>query len=88
MLYEVITISRDDVDRYAVESQRRAGEAWDKGYFSGSVIPVKDHLGMTVCDRDEHMRPGTTVEDLARLPASFEKMGGALGFDSIAIKQS
>jgi len=87
LLCTLYGISRDDVDRYAVESQRRAGEAWDKGYFSGSVIPVKDHLGMTVCDRDEHMRPGTTVEDLARLPASFEKMGGALGFDSIAIKQ-
>jgi acetyl-CoA C-acetyltransferase len=80
-------ITREDVDGYAAESQRRAAEAWDEGWFSRSVIPVKDPLGMTILDRDEHMRPGTTAEDLARLPASFEKLAGTMGFDSIAIKQ-
>ena len=49
--------SRDDVDAYAVESQKRAAKAWDKGYFKNSVIPVKDQNGLTILDRDEHMRP-------------------------------
>jgi len=87
LLTTLYGITRDDVDGYAAESQRRAAEAWDEGRFSRSVIPVKDQLGMTILDRDEHMRPGTTAEDLARLPASFEKMAGAMGFDSIALKQ-
>ena len=80
-------ISREDVDRYSVESQRRAAHAWDQGYFGNSIVAVKDHLGMTVLDRDEHIRAGTTVEDLSRLPAAFEKMGEELGFDSIAIQR-
>jgi len=80
-------ISREDVDRYSVESQRRAAHAWEQGYFKNSVIPVTDQLGLTVLDKDEHMRPDTTVADLARLPAAFEKMGDSLGFDSIAMSR-
>src|SRR3954451_1407688 len=56
--------NRDDVDAYAVESQRRAGEAWAAGHFSRSVVPVKDSLGLTLLDRDEHMRPATTMQAL------------------------
>ena len=52
--------SRDDVDGYAAESQARAANAWEKGYFKNSVITVRDQLGMKILDRDEHMRPGTT----------------------------
>ena len=76
--------SRHDVDEYAVESQRRAGYAWDQGYFNNSVITVRDEIGMPLLSRDEHMRPGTSLEDLARLPAVFEAMGG-VGFDEQAM---
>lgn len=76
--------SRTDVDAYAAESQRRAGSAWDKGYFDRSVIPVVDEIGMTLLDRDEAMRPATTVEDLAKLPAAFVGQGD-MGFDQQAI---
>ncbi|MEW6210238.1 MAG: acetyl-CoA C-acetyltransferase [Acidobacteriota bacterium] len=79
--------SREDVDRYAVESQRRAANAWANGYFSSSVIPVKDQLGLTLLERDEHMRPGTTMEDLAQLQPSFVMAGEQAGFDSVAIQR-
>lgn len=75
--------SRTDVDSYAVESQRRAALAWANGYFNNSVIPVKDQLGLTLLDRDEHMRPDATVASLAGLNPSFE-MHGNLGFNAIA----
>ncbi len=50
--------SRDDVDAYAVESQKRAAKAWNEGRFKKSVVPVKDINGITILDKDEHMRPG------------------------------
>ena len=75
--------SRQDVDAYAVESQRRAKHAWDNGYFNNSVIPVKDQLGLTLLAHDEHMRPGATLESLAALNPSFE-MHGSMGFNAIA----
>src|SRR5579863_1389448 len=53
--------SRDELDAYAVESQRRAGEAWDEGRFKRSVIAVKDPNGITILAKDEHMRPGTSM---------------------------
>jgi len=79
--------SREDVDSYAVESQRRAAAAWDNGYFDKSVIPIKDQLGLTVLDRDEHMRPGTTVEALSELRPSFEQLGHQFGFDDVALQR-
>ncbi|MCA1297945.1 acetyl-CoA C-acetyltransferase [Stappia indica] len=78
--------SRDDVDAYAAESQRRAAHAWDQGYFSRSVTPVKDINGLTILDRDEHMRPETDMQSLASLNASFEMMGAMGGFDAVAIQ--
>lgn len=77
--------SRDDVDAYAVESQKRAANAWDEGRFSKSVIAVKDQMGGTQLDRDEHMRPDATMQSLAALNPSFAGMG-AMGFDEV-IKQ-
>ncbi len=77
--------SRDDVDRFGVRSQERATAAWEKGYFS-SVIPVKDQNGLTLLERDEHIRPGTTVESLAKLNPSFAMMG-KLGFDAVALQK-
>jgi len=79
--------SRDDVDAYAVESQKRAANAWDSGYFDNSVVPIKDHIGITLLDRDEHMRPGTTVEDLGGLKAAFEIPGQQAGFDAVALQK-
>jgi acetyl-CoA C-acetyltransferase len=79
--------SRDDLDAYAVESQRRAANAWVDGYFDRSVVPVRDHLGQVLLDRDEHMRPGTTLEDLGELKAAFEVPGQQFGFDSVAMQK-
>jgi acetyl-CoA C-acetyltransferase len=78
--------SRDDVDAYAVESQKRAAAAWDDGRFSGSVIAVKDVNGLTILAKDEHMRPGTTMQSLAALQPSFVQMGELGGFDAVAIQ--
>jgi acetyl-CoA C-acetyltransferase len=78
--------SRDDVDAYAVESQKRAAAAWDDGRFDRSVVPVKDVNGLTILARDEHMRPGTTMQSLAALQPSFVQMGELGGFDAVAIQ--
>ncbi|QRM54127.1 acetyl-CoA C-acetyltransferase [Sinorhizobium sp. BG8] len=78
--------SRDDVDAYAVESQKRAANAWDKGYFANAVIPVKDINGLTILDRDEHMRPGTDMQALAALTPSFQMPGEMGGFEAVAIQ--
>jgi acetyl-CoA C-acetyltransferase len=78
--------SRADVDAYAVESQKRAANSWDKGYFKKSVAPVKDINGITILDKDEHMRPTTTMQSLASLNPSFVQMGEMGGFDAVAIQ--
>jgi acetyl-CoA C-acetyltransferase len=79
--------SRTDVDTFAVESQTRAAKAWANGYFSRSVVPVKDRNGLTVLDRDEHIRAGATLESLAGLQPSFAMMGEAGGFDAVALQR-
>jgi len=79
--------SRDDLDRYAVESQRRAAQAWESGRFAGSILPVRDLMGEVLLERDEHMRPGTTLEDLAALKPAFEVPGQQFGFDSVALQR-
>jgi acetyl-CoA C-acetyltransferase len=78
--------SRDDVDAYAVESQKRAATAWDEGRFDRSVMPVKDINGLTILAKDEHMRPGTTMQSLAALQPSFVQMGDLGGFDAVAVQ--
>jgi acetyl-CoA C-acetyltransferase len=78
--------SRDDVDAYAVESQKRAAHAWEQGYFKNSVVPVKDINGLTILDRDEHMRPGTDMQALAQLQPSFQMPGEMGGFEAVAIQ--
>ncbi|ENN84024.1 beta-ketoadipyl-CoA thiolase [Rhizobium freirei PRF 81] len=78
--------SRDDVDAYAVESQKRAANAWERGYFKNSVIPVKDINGLTILDRDEHMRPGTDMQALASLNPSFQLPGEMGGFEAVGIQ--
>jgi acetyl-CoA C-acetyltransferase len=78
--------SREDVDAYAVQSQERAARAWSEGRFKNSVIPVKDVNGITILDKDEHMRPGTTMQSLAQLQPSFAAMGAMGGFDAVAVQ--
>jgi len=75
--------SREDVDTYAAESQRRAAQAWDNGYFKNSIQPVTDILGNVLLDNDEYRRPQTTVETLAGLKPAFTGLGAA-GFDTTA----
>ncbi len=76
--------TRTDVDTYAAESQRRAAAAWAEGRFAKSVVPVKDVLGRVVLDKDEHLRPDTTVAGLAALKPSFAQIGEQGGFDAVA----
>ncbi|MGJ3263431.1 MAG: acetyl-CoA C-acetyltransferase [Salinarimonas sp.] len=77
--------TRDDVDAFAVESQKRAARAWDEGRFAKSVVPVKDVNGLTILAKDEHMRPSTDMQSLGGLKAAFEQMGDMAGFDAVAI---
>jgi acetyl-CoA C-acetyltransferase len=79
--------SRDDVDAYAVESQKRAAKAWDEGRFKKSVVPIKDVNGLTILAKDEHMRPTTTMQTLAALQPSFVQMGEMAGFDAVAVQR-
>ncbi|WP_448586888.1 acetyl-CoA C-acetyltransferase [Thermaurantiacus sp.] len=77
--------SRDDVDAYAVESQKRAARAWAEGRFAKSIVPVKDVIGEVILDHDEHMRPSTDMQSLASLAPSFAAIGEEMpGFDEIA----
>ena len=79
--------SRQDVDAYAAESHHRAAKAWANGYFDDAVIPVKDLSGVTVLDRDETVRPDTSVEGLAGLKPSFAQIGRDAGFDDVALEK-
>ncbi|MGH3701943.1 MAG: acetyl-CoA C-acetyltransferase [Pseudonocardiaceae bacterium] len=79
--------TRDDVDSYALESQHRAAKAWSNGYFQRSVVPVRDLTGMIVLDRDEHLRPDTTMAGLGTLTPSFAELGEQAGFDAVALQR-
>jgi len=76
--------SRNDLDEYAVASQRRAAQAWEEGRFNGSVLPVIDEIGRVLLDKDEAIRPQTDMEGLSKLPPAFAGLGD-LGFDQQAI---
>ena len=79
--------SRDDVDAYAVESQKRAAKSWDEGRFKNSVMTVRDPNGLPILSKDEHMRPTTTMQTLAALQPSFVQMGEMAGFDAVAVQR-
>lgn len=74
--------SRTDVDQYALSSQQRATQATRQGYFT-SIIPVRDGDGRLLLDCDEHIRPETTLEGLAKLKPAFQNLGD-MGFDALA----
>jgi len=78
--------TREQVDFYAMRSQQRAGAAREHGYFKRSVVPVEDAMGDVILDHDEFIRPQTTMEGLAALKTSFDRMG-EMGFDSVAIQR-
>lgn len=77
--------SRNDVDLFALESQKRATKAWAENLFAQSVVPVKDINDFLVLNKDENVRPSTTLEGLNNLKPSFAKMGDLGGFDAVAI---
>lgn len=80
--------SRDDCDAYAVESQKRTAKSWEEGRFAKSIVPVKDQLGVTILDKDEHMRPGTDMQSLGSLNPSFVGLGTVMpGFDHVALQK-
>lgn len=78
--------TREDVDAFALESQRRATAARAAGYFQQSVVPVRDALGLSILEEDEFIKPQTTMEALAGLKPSFAQLG-AMGFDAVALQR-
>ncbi len=78
--------TRTAVDAYAVESQSRAAKAWGAGHFAKSVVPVRDVNGLTILDRDEHMRPSTDMQSLGALKPSFVMMAEQGGFGAVALQ--
>ncbi len=87
LLATLAGLSRNDVDAFALRSQKRAATAWETGEFSRSVVSVKDFNGVTLLERDEFLRPDTTLEGLNKLKASFEQMGEQFGLDDLARKR-
>jgi acetyl-CoA C-acetyltransferase len=79
--------TREQVDAYAVESQRRAAHAQASGWFDRSLVPVKDVIGEVALAKDEYLRPGTSMADLAKLKPAFETMGEAGGFNAVALQR-
>jgi len=79
--------TREQVDAYAVESQRRAAHAQASGWFDRSIVPVKDVIGEVALAKDEYLRPGTSMADLAKLKPAFEMMGEAGGFNAVALQR-
>jgi acetyl-CoA C-acetyltransferase len=78
--------TRDQVDEFGVRSHQKAAAASQAGHFRRSLVPVRDAMGLPILDRDETIRPQTTLESLAALPASFAKLG-AMGFDAVALRK-
>ena len=78
---------REHIDRFAVASQRRAAEAWETGRFARSIVPVRDINGLVVLDCDEHVRPDSTVDGLAKLRPAFAHIGDVAGFDAVALQK-
>ncbi|AGT07736.1 acetyl-CoA C-acetyltransferase [Paracoccus aminophilus] len=78
--------TREEADALAVESQRRAALAISEGRFAKSIVPVIDQNGLVILDHDEYPRPGTTLESLGALKASFKDLGEVMpGFDKVAM---
>jgi acetyl-CoA C-acetyltransferase len=79
--------TRTSLDEFARDSHHRAANAWKSGYFNKSIIGVFDENGIPILEKDEVIRPDTSVEGLAKLPAAFEKLAAAAGLDTVAIQR-
>ncbi len=79
--------TREDCDAYALQSQERAAKAWAGGHFARSVVPVTDRNGVLLLDRDEHLRPDTSMDTLGALSPAFAAMGEMGGFDAVALQK-
>ncbi len=79
--------TRDTLDKFALQSQQRAQAAWADGRFARSIVPVRDVLGEVALDRDEYMRPQTTLADLSKLNPAFAVPGEQGGFDAVALQR-
>ena len=78
--------SREDLDKYGLQSQLRAAAAWKAGYFDSYTIPMYNSAGMLVLDKDEIIRANTNMDQLSNLPPAFEGIGNS-GFDAIALRK-
>jgi len=78
--------SREDVDAFALDSQRKSQMARENNYFEKSIIPIYDKNGLLILEKDEYPRPDTTIEKLASLNPAFLSYG-ELGFDTIGLKK-
>ena len=87
LIATVEEFSREDVDAYAAQLAGAGRRAQAEGKFASSVIPVKDINDNVVLDRDEFIRPGTTVETLGGLKPSFQMIGEMGGFDAVALQK-
>jgi acetyl-CoA C-acetyltransferase len=85
LIATIENFSRDDVDNYALESQKRAAKATNKKYFK-SLVPVEDQNGLSILEHDEHIRHDITIEGLKGLNPSFEMMGN-MGYDAVALQK-
>ena len=85
LIATIENFSRDDVDNYALESQKRAAKATNKKYFK-SLIPIEDQNGLSILEHDEHIRHDITIEGLKGLNPSFEMMGN-MGYDAVALQK-
>ena len=86
LLATIEGFNRQDVDAFALRSQQQAAHASENGYFERSIIPVKDKSGLPILEKDEHIRPETTMEGLAALNPAFEMMG-EMAFDAVALQR-
>lgn len=86
LIASLFHFSREDVDAYALRSQILAATAWKHGYFDKSIVPIQDRNGLTILEKDEHLRPETNMESLAKLPSAFSKLGQS-GFDQMALQK-
>jgi acetyl-CoA C-acetyltransferase len=80
-------MSRRDLDVYSAESQKRAAHSWAQGWFKGSIVPIRDHIGRVVLDHDEHMRPEATADSLGDLKPAFVIPGEQGGFDAVILQK-
>jgi acetyl-CoA C-acetyltransferase len=87
LIATIDNVSREDVDKFALQSQKRAAAARAEGRFARSLIPVRDRNGMTILSEDEFIKPSSTLEGLAKLQPSFQLIGEMGGFDAVALQK-